>query len=87
MSNWILGAFAAAFLAWLLGVGPRRAAPAPEDDLATPVDEDELEAAEREVRDDGTAKPIGEALAGEEGADDDDWGPGTGGRSNLPGIM
>lgn len=86
MSNWIVGAFALAFLAWLLGIGPRRPAPAPEDDLTTPTDLDELHLAELEVRDDGTAKPIGEALAGEEGADEDDWGPGTGGGA-LPGIL
>ena len=79
-------ALIAAFSAWMFGVGKKRAAPAPEDDIHTPVDEDELEAAERELRADGSARPIGEAMAGEEGNDDDDWGPGSG-RSSLPGII
>ncbi|MEO5798831.1 MAG: hypothetical protein ABIZ70_13995 [Gemmatimonadales bacterium] len=86
MSNLIAFAVVGAFLIWLLGVGKGRPAVAPEDDVETPIDEDELEAAEREVREDASAKPIGEALAGEEGNDDDDWGPGAG-RSNLPGII
>lgn len=86
MSNLIAFALIAAFLVWLLGAGKRKPAPPPEDDVVTPIDEDELAAAEREVRDDAGAKPIGEAMADEEGGDDDDWGPGTG-RSNLPGIL
>ncbi|MES2304134.1 MAG: hypothetical protein V4558_01430 [Gemmatimonadota bacterium] len=85
MSSLIAFAVLAAFLVWFLGLGKGRPVAAPEDDVVTPVDEDELEAAEREVREAG-ARPINEALADEEGHDDDDWGPGTS-RSNLPGIV
>lgn len=86
MSSLIALALVAAFLVWMFGFGKGRPVVPPEDDLVTPVDEDELAAAEREVRNDGTARPIGEAMAGEEGGDDDDWGPGSG-RSSLPGIL
>lgn len=87
MSGIVIIALVAAFLVWLLGLGKGRAASAPEDDVATPVDEDELATAEREVRDDDSARPIGEALKDAGGEDDDDdWGPGTG-RSSLPGIL
>lgn len=71
-----------AVLAWLLGFGKRQHLPAPEDDVDTPIAADELAEAEAEVMG-GDARPINEALAGEE--DEDDWGPGTS-RSNLPGI-
>jgi hypothetical protein len=79
-------ALIAAFSAWMFGFGKHRPEAAPEDDIQTPIDENELEAAERELQADGSARPIGEALAGEEGSEDDDWGPGTG-RSSLPGII
>lgn len=86
MNSLVIFAFVAAFLAWLVGAGKRKPGPAPEDDMVTPLDEDELAAAERELRGDAGARPIGEAMADEAGGDDDDWGPGTG-RSNLPGIL
>ncbi|MBK6421205.1 MAG: hypothetical protein IPJ95_14815 [Gemmatimonadetes bacterium] len=61
----------AAVLAWLLAPGRARA-PAP-DDPVEPPEADELEAAEREVRDlDLHQRP-------EEGFQGDDWGPGAGG--------
>jgi hypothetical protein len=61
----------AAVLAWLLPPGRTRA-PAP-DDSVEPPEADELEAAEREVRDlDLHQRP-------EEGFQGDDWGPGAGG--------
>ena len=71
-------------LMWFMGFGRSRPAPAPEDDITTPLDHDELAEAEADLAHDPGARPIHEAL-GEEG-DDDDWGPGTG-RSNLPGII
>jgi len=59
-----------ALIVWV--VRPRRPAfPAPEDDLTTPVDREELEAAERELLQDPT--PL--SIEGE--FDDDDWGPGA----------
>lgn len=87
MSSIIAFALVAAFLAWLLGFGGRKhAAPAPEDDIETPIDQDELTLAELEVRDDSSARSIADAMKDEEEGDDDDWGPGTG-RSALPGIV
>lgn len=74
----------AALFAWLMGFGSRRAAPAPEDDIDSAPDHDELAAAEAELRQDRSARAIGEALEGE--GDDDDWGPGSPGRGGLPGI-
>ena len=85
-SSLIFVVLVAAFLAWMIGFGKKRPGVAPEDDLHTPVDEGELAAAERELRQDGAARSIGEAMADEEGGDDDDWGPGSG-RSALPGIL
>jgi hypothetical protein len=73
-----------AFLLWLLGYGRARPAPPPEDDIFTNVDKDELAEAEAELAQDPKARPIHEALQGED--DDDDWGPGTS-RSNLPGVF
>lgn len=63
-----------AVLVWLLGPARRRRTPAPEDDVASPVDQAELEEAEAGLRDDPRARPV------EDGFDDDedDWGPGTG---------
>lgn len=56
-------------LAWLFAPGRRPADPA---DHPEPADRDELEAAEREVRDlDLQQRP-------DEGFHGDDWGPGTG---------
>lgn len=74
----------AALFAWLMGFGSRRPAPAPEDDIDSAPDHDELAAAEAELRQDPSARSIGEALEGE--GDDDDWGPGSPGRGGLPGI-
>jgi hypothetical protein len=56
-------------LLWLFSGRRKRAAPAPEDDLITPIDRDELAEAERELAEDDGARE----------ADDDapeDWGPG-----------
>jgi hypothetical protein len=80
LGTWIGVAVIAAFLVWLLGLG-RRKPIAPEDDLATPIDRDELAEAEREIKDDPTAKPAADAVD-----DDDDWGPGTG-NSPVPGVL
>lgn len=66
-------------LAWLLGGGRGPSQVAPEDDIDTPVDIGELEAAELEMRDDPSPRPIQDAFAD----DDDDWGPGTS-KSNIP---
>lgn len=60
---------AVALLAWVLL--PRRTpVPAPEDDTTSPIDREELEAAERELQEDPGARSIDEEEA-------DDWGPGT----------
>jgi hypothetical protein len=59
-----------AVLVWLIAPSARRQA-APDDDPVEPVDQEELEAAEQEVRDlDLHQRP-------EEGFEGDDWGPGT----------
>jgi hypothetical protein len=71
-----------ALLLWILGIGKGKPEPAPEDDVFTIVDQDELADAEAELAEDPGARPIHEALED----DDDDWGPGTS-RSNLPGII
>ena len=73
-----------AILLWLLGFGKARPGPAPEDDIDTPTNADELAEAEAELADDPSARPIHEAMEGED--DDEDWGPGSG-RSSLPGII
>lgn len=67
---------------WLIGFGRREPIVAPEDDVTTPTDVDELALAEQELADDASARPIHEAFED----DDDDWGPGSGG-SALPGII
>ena len=69
----------AALLMWLLGAGRGGAPVAPEDDVNTPLDEDELAAAERELREDPGARPIHDAFED----DDDDWGPGPS-KSHIP---
>ena len=69
-----------AFLLWLIGAGRRDREIAPEDDVETPLDRDELAEAEAELMEDAEARSIDEAME-----DDEDWGPGTG-RPNLPGI-
>lgn len=72
MVQLLLVVFVVAFLVWLISPGAReRATP---DDPIEPVDQAELEAAEREVQDlDLHQRP-------EEGFEGDDWGPGAGGR-------
>jgi len=58
-----------ALLLWLLV--PGRRVPASPDDPIEPVDIEELEAAEREVRD------LGVEQRPEDGFEGDDWGPGA----------
>ena len=65
MGTWIGIAVVVAFLLWLLGAGKKRPV-APEDDVTTPIDREELHEAERDVQE---AEGTGDA--------DDDWGPGT----------
>jgi hypothetical protein len=62
----------AAFLLWLLL--PRTRNAEPRGDPIEPVDLEELEAAEREVRD------LGVEQRPEDGFEGDDWGPGAGTR-------
>jgi len=81
-STWIGIALMVAFLAWMLGIGKRQDRRAAEDDMNTPIDHDELDAAERAVQHDPDAKAAADAMVD----DDDDWGPGTGGHGPLPGI-
>lgn len=58
--------------AWWLFRPRRRAAPAPEDDVTTPIDHAELEQAEQELRQDPGARSLGDEV--DEG---EDWGPGA----------
>ena len=81
LSTWVGIAAMGALLAWLLGIGKRQDRRAPEDDVDTPINTDELEAAERDVRDDPDARAAADAVDN----DDDDWGPGSG-HSPLPGV-
>lgn len=61
-----------AFILWLVSPGAKQQATP--DDPVEPVDEAELEAAEREVQDlDVNQRP-------EDGFEGDDWGPGASGR-------
>lgn len=85
MSLYIGLAALAALLVWLLGFGQRPRDIPPEDDVVTPIDTDELAAAERELRDDPSARPIHDAIESDPN-DPDDWGPGSPGRGGLPGI-
>ncbi len=72
MTQILLVVFIVAFLVWLVAPGTRQ--PATPDDPVEPVDQDELDAAEREVRDlDINQRP-------EDGFEGDDWGPGAGGK-------
>ena len=84
LTTWIGIGVMALLLVWLLGVGKRQDArkPAPEDDVNTPIDHSELDAAEREIRDDPDAKAAADAVD----TDDDDWGPGSG-HSPMPGVL
>ena len=75
-------AAAVAFLCWLVGFGRREPVVAPEDDIDTPTDLDELELAERELAADPEARPIHDAFEN----DDDDGGPGAG-QCALRGIL
>jgi hypothetical protein len=79
ISTWVGIAAMAALLFWLMGIGKRQDARAPEDDVETPIDHAALDEAERDVRDDPDAKAAGDAMID----DDDDWGPGCG-HSPLP---
>ena len=67
-------ALLAALVFWLFGLGRRRTLPAPEDDVESPMDEESLAEAERELKEDRGARPLQDGF--EEG-DTDDWGPGT----------
>ncbi len=58
---------------WLFGRRRPPARSAPEDDLTTPVDRDELEDAERELADDPDPRSLHDGWAD----DEDDWGPGA----------
>lgn len=72
MGQLLLVVFIVAFLVWLVSPGPKRQA-TPEDPIE-PVDEEELEAAEREIQElDVNQRP-------EDGFEGDDWGPGASGR-------
>jgi hypothetical protein len=88
MSLYVGVAALIALFLWLTGVGRSPRLPAPEDDVTTPIDHDELAAAERELRDDAGARPIQET-AESDPDDPDDWGPGAPGsnRGPLPGIL
>lgn len=78
----LLGGIAVlAMLAWVFGMGGERPGPAPEDDVTTPIDRAALEEAERELLEDEGPRPIGDVI------DEEDWGPGTGGTSGLPGLF
>jgi hypothetical protein len=69
MPGILIVVFVVALLVWLLAPGARRRES--EDDGVEALDQDELEAAEREVRDlDVHQRP-------EDGFEGDDWGPGT----------
>jgi hypothetical protein len=62
-----------AVVVWLVGAR-RRPGPAPEDDVTTPVDQRELEEAERDLEEDSKARPLHDGFEAE---DADDWGPGA----------
>ena len=63
-----------ALVFWLVGVGRRRTLPAAEDDLESPLDEESLAEAERELKADREARPLQDGFDADE---TDDWGPGS----------
>ena len=63
-----------ALVFWRFGVVRRRTEPAPEDDVDSPIDEESLSEAERELKADQSARPLQDGF--EEG-ETDDWGPGS----------
>jgi len=73
MGTWIGVAALLAVLWWLFAPRRRRATPAPEDDVTTPIDREELEEAERELRQDPRPRGLDQGFDD----DEDDWGPGT----------
>jgi hypothetical protein len=73
MGTWIGVAALVAVLWWLFVPRRQRAAPAPEDDVTTPIDREELEEAERELEQDPRPRSLEQGLDD----DEDDWGPGT----------
>ena len=73
MPSLLVVALLAAFIIWLVAPAARRR---PVEEIE-PVDEEELAAAEREVRDlDVQQRP-------EDGFEGDDWGPGVGGKRST----
>jgi hypothetical protein len=72
MGLWIGVAVLGALLVWLF-IPRRRGMPAPEDDVRTPIDQEELDEAERELRGDPGARPLDRGMDD----DQDDWGPGA----------
>jgi hypothetical protein len=82
MTVWIGLGVMAVLLIWLLGIGRRKPIVAPEDDVDSAVDHDELAEAEAAIKDDPDAKAAADAVAD----DDDDWGPGSG-HSPMPGVL
>jgi hypothetical protein len=74
MAGLIGAAALIAVVLWLFARRRPRAAPAPEDDIETPVDEALLAEAERELEEDPEARPLHDGFEKE---DADDWGPGT----------
>ena len=73
MGFWIGVGLFVLLVAWLM-LPRRRAAPAPEDDVSTPIDRQELEEAERELEQDPRPRRLEHGLDD----DEDDWGPGAG---------
>ncbi|MBM4186249.1 MAG: hypothetical protein FJ206_02950 [Gemmatimonadetes bacterium] len=66
----VVGVLVIAVFVWLARGGPARRRPvAPEDDVTTPIDRDELAAAERELADAPDPSDLDD--------EDDDWGPGA----------
>lgn len=74
MGLWIAIAVMGILAGWLF-LPRRRAVPEPEDDVTTPIDREELEAAERELKEDRGAGSLGDRADPDD--DYDDWGPGA----------